>query len=156
VKGRILQERVEVAEDLRTQLVKLAGRGRDTKVVVVAHSQGTILASEMVRQLRQLNAPILERMEVFNFAFCADEFPENCCRRVEHFANENDFVAALSLAGNPYNVPGAIYRRAGAWGHFLGAHYLDGLTAGAYRTEDGDHGSLLYRYIGGANYGAWL
>lgn len=155
VKGRILGQKTEVATDLRRQLERLAGRKGNRKIVVVAHSQGTIIASEIVRQLRDRGSDLPRRMEVFNFAFCADEFPDGCCRYVEHFANENDLVASLSVVpGNPYDVPGRIYWRCGAWGHFLGAHYLEGFRAGAYEDEKGDHHSALFGYLGGGNYGA--
>ena len=153
VSGRVLHQNVEVTESLRRQLIKLAGHRR--KIVLIAHAQGTIIASEIVKQLRERMPALLPSLEVFNFAFCADEFPDGCCRHVEHFVNENDFVAALSLGpGNPYNVPGRILRRGGAWGHFLGAHYLDGFPNRAYRDDQGDPRSVLFSYIGGANSGA--
>jgi len=156
VAGRVLHDKTGVAEELREELSKLAGGKGSVRIVVVAHSQGTILMSEIVQELRRRKSPLLKRMEVFNFAFCADEFPADCCRKVEHYANENDFVAALSLTpGNAYDAPIPVFRRRDQWGHFLGAHYLDpkGFPKGAYRDETGKHHPVLSNYIGGGNYG---
>jgi hypothetical protein len=118
--------------------------------VVVAHSQGTILASEIMTELREHAPSLARRIEVCNFAFCADEFPDDCCAHLEHFANENDFVAALSPApGNPYDLPGQCMCGRAAWGHFPGAHYLEPFRAGEFKDGKGGGGSQLLSYLDG-------
>lgn len=149
VRGR-LGEKTYVAKALREKLQREAnGKGR-TRVVLVAHSEGTIIASDIVRHLP---TALLDRMEIYNFAFCADQFPAAACRRVEHIVNERDLVPSLSIVPeNYYNVPGRIFRQPGKSGHFLGAHYLPDFTQGKYR-DAGGHQPALFQYIGGANYG---
>jgi hypothetical protein len=160
IRGRTMQDTTSVAErvldELKKHLARGKGKGRK-KIVIIAHSQGTIITSELVKRLKG-EKRLLSRMEVFHFAFCANEFPDHCVRHVEHFANENDFVALLSLHAQPrpsipYGVPGRIYVKAGAWGHLLNAHYLDHFRRGDYRDADGSEGSVLYQYLGGKHRG---
>lgn len=159
IRGRTMQDSTNVAErvldELKKHLARGKGKGRK-KIVILAHSQGTIITSEVLKRV-QGEKRLLSRMEVFNFAFCANEFPEDGVRLVEHFANENDFVALLSLHPQPpsipYKVPGRIYVKAGAWGHLLNAHYLDYFRRGDYKDADGSEGSVLYQYLGGKHQG---
>ena len=141
---------------MRNHLARGKGKGRKKKVII-AHSQGTIITAELVKRLNG-DKRLLSRMEVFNVAFCADEFPDNCVRHLEHFANENDFVALLSLHPRPrpvipYGAPGRIYVKNDAWGHFLNAHYLDHFRCGDYKDANGSEGSVLYQYLGGKHQG---
>lgn len=156
VKGRVQDERLDVVEDIRRELESLARDKGKTKIVVVAHSQGTIITAEIVKRLRNDKSPLLSRMEIFNFAFCADEIPEEGWRHLEHFVNGNDFVPSLCVVPeNHYKVPGRIFDREDMWGHFLGAHYLEGFKAGEYkdRADQYDYQAVLFRYLNGENYG---
>jgi len=162
VRGRTLEEKTTVARQLLLELKGLVEKKGKLKVVIVAHSQGTIIASEMVKRLKGLtlseaDPALLERMEVYNFAFCADEFPKDTCRHVEHFVNDRDFVPSLSIVPkNFYDVAGCIFRRARAAGHLLGAHYLEGFAHGKYKGDPAARQSVLFRYLDGKNYGRIL
>ena len=160
IRGRTIQDTTSVTQrildELKKHLAGGKGKGRK-KIVVIAHSQGTIIASEVVKRLKG-DKRLLSRMEVFNFAFCANEFPDQCVRHVEHFANENDLVALLSLDPHPrpsipYGAPGRIYVKADAWGHLLNAHYLESFRRGDYKDAAGSEGSVLYQYLGGRHQG---
>jgi len=162
VRGRTLEEKTTVARQLLAELKRLVEKKGKLKVVIVAHSQGTIIASEIVKRLKGLalseaDPALLERMEVYNFAFCADEFPEDTCRHVEHFVNDRDFVPSLSIVPkNFYHVAGRIFRKAHASGHLLSAHYLEQFAHGDYTGDRGAHSSVLFHYLGGQNYGRIL
>lgn len=161
VRGRTLEEHTIVARQLLRELKRYAQAKGKVKVVIIAHSQGTIIASEMVKRLAdrgqsEADPALLERLEVYHFAFCADEFPEGA-RHVEHFVNERDFVPSLSVVPkNYYNVPGHVFRRAGAAGHLLSAHYLEDFAHGEYKEDAGAGQSVLFRYLYGKNYGRIL
>ncbi len=153
VRGR-LGEKTDHAARIQSELVKHSEKKGKVKIVIIAHSQGTIIASGILRGLPE---EVQQRLEVFNFAFCADQFPAEACRTVEHFVNEQDFVPSLSMVPeNFYRVPGRIFRQPGKLGHFLGAHYLEDFRAGKYRDQHNRIDSVLYRYRSGANYGKIL
>lgn len=81
----------------------------------------------------------LQKLEVYAFATCAQEFRHPEHRDwprpwIEHFGNEHDIVARLGmLAPRPrlwrIRVDGARYEHPGAWGHLLNAHYLTPIGA---------------------------
>lgn len=90
------------------------------KVVLIAHSQGGIIATAWVDQLvRDFPRERLQKLEVYTFASAADHFScadirpadetapinyeyDGSFARVEHFANEFDFVAKFGVL-NPDN-----------------------------------------------------
>jgi hypothetical protein len=149
IRGR-LKQKLRVATKLLGGLKREAeGKGKK-RIVLIAHSEGTIIASHI---MGRLPAPLRERMEVYNFAFCADQFPANACRLVEHIVNEGDLVPSLSIVPkNYYDVPGNIYRQPGKSGHLLSLHYLPDFRQGKYRDVSGRL-PKLFQYIDGANYG---
>jgi hypothetical protein len=160
IRGRTIQDTTNVTlrvlDEMKRHLARGTGKGK-RKIVIIAHSQGTIITAELAKRLNG-DKRLLSRMEVFNFAFCADEFPNHCVRHLEHFANENDFVALLSVHPRPrpvipYGAPGRIYVKNNGWGHFLNAHYLDHFRSGDYEDAQGSHGSVLYQYLGGKHQG---
>jgi hypothetical protein len=167
------------------------------KVVIIAHSQGTIIMARIVKalfepgevktilekvllrsqvsdeikkqvlaiiempdeQLEQRLNHLLKRLEIFNFAMCSDEFvkkeiPSKSKRFypavVEHFVNQHDLVASLAPQDR-YGFAGTVFERAGAWGHFLNAHYLDGFKEGEY--EGPGQVSRLVEYLDQARSG---
>lgn len=108
-----------------------------SKVVVLCHSQGTIITSGAIRRLIKTNNEDLQRMEVYTFAFCANAFPQNDqgYPYVEHFANKKDFVARLgAVPVNKFKIPGDIYTT--EWsGHLFNAHYLCGIETQSYQYD---------------------
>ncbi|CAN0368202.1 unnamed protein product [Pylaiella littoralis] len=123
-------------------LDKLLKTLKDTtipKVVLVAHSQGTIIASDVLGRL--WNAVAMEKLEMYNLANAAhwmdqrDGYPY-----IESLCNQRDSVAMLG-ANAPervkkmWNIDIAgpvLYPSTSRWGHMISAHYLKHLKNGDY------------------------
>ncbi|MFN8471212.1 MAG: hypothetical protein U0822_03255 [Anaerolineae bacterium] len=155
-----------------------------SRVVVIAHSQGTIIMANILRLLRGVYkgprpgigerglmeelmplgfappefvypdhtrvdlgdfAPLhddeLAKLEVYLFANCANQIPylrgpESGVPPlpwIESYGNEFDIVARLGMLApdaheRGIELAGPMYRHDGAWGHLLGAHYLNPLA----------------------------
>ncbi|KAI4176425.1 MAG: hypothetical protein LQ343_001165 [Gyalolechia ehrenbergii] len=113
------------------------------KVVLLAHSQGGIIASMVVDHLlTELSGECMGKLEIYTFGSAASHFhdpPINtttsvesspCIQYIEHYANEYDMVprwgvlyAVKRLLTNRY--AGKVYVRMGATGHMFVDHYLD-------------------------------
>ena len=126
------------------------------KVVVIAHSQGGLIISNVVKMLLQDHGgnPLLNQLEVYTFASAHDEYPSSCTDALkhqvpftEHFANNDDYVAQVGVlnAGSKKTV-GSIYIKNGA-GHLLNFHYLRDFVHGKY---EGKEGSRLYSLLDGS------
>jgi hypothetical protein len=87
-----------------------------------------------LRQPEPVTKQDLARMEIYCFANCATRmlpvtdhgFPRPW---IESYGNEKDIVARLGVLANTsgpgrVRIGGDRYRRDGAWGHLLNAHYL--------------------------------
>jgi len=113
---------------------------KNERVVLVGHSQGTIIAANIVELLIRYGATEAElrKLELYLFA-CAAAFIPGCgaegdarVPRVEHFVNEHDLVAKISInyrGPEPLRVRGRVFYRPGKYGHLLNACYLDDLMA---------------------------
>ncbi|KAL7420956.1 hypothetical protein Q5752_004910 [Cryptotrichosporon argae] len=136
------------------EYLSAAIRRRGTKrIVLIAHSQGGIIASVWVDQLLADFAPDqLRDVEVYTFASASNHFSAPTAPKmsspfgnIEHFANELDFVADIGVlsfapdwktvknmpelaAGSVRAVPGRfagrVFVREGATGHLLLTHYI--------------------------------
>ncbi|CAK9785273.1 hypothetical protein CC85DRAFT_285337 [Cutaneotrichosporon oleaginosum] len=82
---------------------------RRKRIVIIGHSQGGIITSAWVDMLlTDVPAELLARVEVYTFASAANHFSRPAAAadgrgqtfaHVEHFANENDFVAQFGVLG---------------------------------------------------------
>ncbi|CAD7697817.1 unnamed protein product [Ostreobium quekettii] len=140
----------EVAiEQLKRALV-LEGK---SKVVLICHSQGTIIASNVLRVLnedRDLTDRHLAKLEVYAFANCAHQMEKGRIGRLETLSNTLDTVAMLGsccpykewrdVDGETINIEGRKFFEEGKRGHMLETHYLQGLEQGEYA------GSKLHDY----------
>lgn len=124
-------------------LSKLATR---QKCILIAHSHGGIVASNIVKVLGESESTrhLLSNLEVYTFAgaFYGFERP-NPLMHIEHFANEYDFVAKIGVLSNKKDVDGRVFLRKNATGHLLNRHYLGAFQRGAYCNKR----SRLYSYI---------
>ncbi|KAL8650349.1 MAG: hypothetical protein Q9210_003873 [Variospora velana] len=111
------------------------------KVVLVAHSQGGIIASMVVDHLlAELSEEMMGKLEIYTFGSAASSFnnppktsatqPSPCIPHIEHYANEYDMVprwgllyAVKSQLTNRY--AGNVFVRTGAMGHMFVDHYLN-------------------------------
>ncbi|KAI8601824.1 hypothetical protein EDD21DRAFT_321156 [Dissophora ornata] len=121
-----------------------------SKVVLIAHSQGGIIASQVIdRLLVAEDEQTVRKLEVYTFGSAANHFSGNGrIRHIEHFANEGDFVAQTgvvaykTLNGNRYD--GTLYIN-NATGHLLNTHYLRSTFTDGNEAAS----SRLAGYIGG-------
>jgi hypothetical protein len=82
---------------------------RRKRIVIIGHSQGGIITSAWADMLlTDVPAELLARVEVYTFASAANHFSRPASAadgrgqtfaHVEHFANENDFVAQFGVLG---------------------------------------------------------
>lgn len=144
IRGKVVDEPTEPA---RVAAKHVGEALKERKVVVIAHSQGTIIASNMLDLLRievaegRLTQQQLAGLELYMFASCADTVDSQVGSDhifIENFANQHDFVANLGsgapkstfVATRPgTNVPqmrldGDLFVHHGASGHLINQHYL--------------------------------
>ncbi|KAK5809415.1 hypothetical protein F5H01DRAFT_395035, partial [Linnemannia elongata] len=103
---------------------------RNTRVVLIAHSQGAIIASLAVdRLLASVNHHILGKLELYTFGSAANHMHgAGVLGKIEHFANQRDFFAQIgvlayrSMRRDQYS--GHVYVDWDATGHLLNTHYL--------------------------------
>jgi hypothetical protein len=117
------------------------------RVILIGHSQGTIIASNILRSLVDDHGQVyvkpfenIKKLEIYTFANCADnmEYIQDMQTEtghpvpfIENFANGNDLVARLGMLSPRKElwdicIDGDMYVRKDAWGHLLNAHYLNG------------------------------
>lgn len=137
------------------QIVKNALMSYD-HVVLVTYSQGTIVASYIVRKL--LKDPELRehahKLEVYCIAGVADslhiDYPltaehGHAVPYVEHFVNGKDFFARIGVLSHYYSTAGAVFVEPRKKGHMLNDHYITGIERGDYCQGR----SRLHKYAAG-------
>eukprot|EP00977_Amphora_coffeiformis_P008608 scaffold1953_cov176-Amphora_coffeaeformis.AAC.26 len=130
-----------------------AEQGKYSRIVLVAHSQGTIITSTALREIVQGDRRIKELsrrfLEVFAFADCAHQMVVNdrgvqVVNFLENISNGLDTVAWLGVLfpfksfwkdkkGKGIEIEGSMVTEPKLWGHFLNTHYLEPFSHGAYR-----------------------
>ncbi len=134
-----------------------------TRVVLLAHSQGTIIAANVLRKLQErADLEPLEKLEIYAFSNCSHEMrslphpsgpPGRQIPYIESFANQMDLVAGLGLLSPKkkelgIHIDGETFIREG-WGHFFNEHYLiafDQARSGKEGTKAFRH-SRLFSYL---------
>ncbi len=131
------------------------------KVVWIAHSQGTVITSNVLRLMRERHPELLVKLEIYTVANCADRMEIQKDKKgrpvpyIEHFANTDDLVGKLGVLAHAakkrgdVRLDGPIFVRK-AWGHLLNAHYLEGIEHKEYIDPEGVSTSRLYGYLHGA------
>ena len=126
------------------------------KVVLLGHSQGTIVSSYIARKLLKdkryrHHAP---KLEIYCIAGVADSFridaelSDHFGRNVpyvEHFANGLDFFCRIGVLAHSENTAGPVFCLPERSGHLLNDHYIPGLWRGEYCQQR----SRLFKYIDG-------
>ena len=93
------------------------------KVKVIAHSQGGIIISNIIKLLA-LKHTNFANLEIFTFASAADGEQHQLGLFQEHFGNEEDFVSRVGLQSREY-YPLLFWKRKGGKGHLLNKNYLN-------------------------------
>ena len=109
------------------------------KLVIICHSQGTIIVSNMLHKLYKLGLDkkeFLEKIEIYAFANCASKMIHinEDLPYIESFANEDDIVARMgcncSKTMKKYiKIDGTTFVVKNKSGHLLNTHYLDNFRA---------------------------
>lgn len=126
------------------------------RVVLVCHSQGTIVASYIVRKLLRHAAtrPLVRRLELYCVGGVADSLQVDPALSaeaghpvpyVEHFANGRDYFSQIGILSHLDSTAGTVFCIPERTGHFFNEHYLAGIARGDYCNRR----SRLYRYVRG-------
>lgn len=158
--GRTLNKLTKVARKEADFLRTLFRTYPRHKVVLIAHSQGTIITGNAIEYLiKEDKCAGLERLEVYTFGCAATEMftvrdltTGALVPFYEHYANKKDYVARIGVLKDTekfpgFLLPGKVFVRHSE-GHLLGEHYLPGLVAGLYLCQtDQSQQSQLASYI---------
>ena len=115
------------------------------KVVLIAHSQGGIIATgalyTLAKNLELNKSKLFKKLEVYTFASAATELnlPEVYS---EHFCHTGDYVARIGVVGNLQNFSGRVFNY-DATGHLLNTHYLKHLVENKFTSQDGKQSRLI-------------
>lgn len=126
------------------------------RVVLVCHSQGTIVASYIVRKLLRHSSTrhLVRKLELYCIGGVADSLHvDDAMTRevghpvpyVEHFANGRDYFAQIGILSHLDSTAGTVFCIPDRTGHLLNEHYLAGIARGDYCNRR----SRLYRYARG-------
>jgi hypothetical protein len=120
------------------------------KIIIVCHSQGTIITSNVMNDWVRKENPNLKKIEVYMFGSAArvmeqltiegEEYPY-----YENYANTGDIVTYLGIFSPQSQKKGRIFINKKN-GHLLGAHYLPDLLKGNFREiEPGQNTPINYK-----------
>jgi len=137
---------------------------RYDKLVVIAHSQGCLIISQVLATLKKLNIDInlIKKMEIYAFGNTASkmEYVVETYPYLETIANEYDFFSKFgnnvknNKLQNSLKVDGNIYVANNKYGHLLNIHYINSFDKSLPGYENlpkyknsCDELSRLYSYI---------
>lgn len=126
------------------------------RVIIIGHSQGTIVSSYIARKLLKDKKyrHLAPKLEIYCLAGVADslrvdkllsEKAGHGVPYVEHFANGLDFFCRIGVLAHQDHTAGALFKIADRKGHLLNDHYLAGLERGDYCGGK----SRLHHYVNG-------
>ncbi|KAF7593556.1 hypothetical protein BBP40_011284 [Aspergillus hancockii] len=138
----------------RAQLRAALQAPQTKKVVLIAHSQGGIVAASIIDWLYgELTDETMSKLEIYTFGNAARHFrtpairetqTEQVVKYIEHYANSEDFVANIGILqftseaarySNSDLFAGHVFKREGT-GHLLNMHYLDAMFGDQQRFMD--------------------
>jgi hypothetical protein len=126
------------------------------RVVLFCHSQGTIVASYIVRKLLRHSSTrhLVKKLELYCIGGVADSLEVDYTLSqeaghpvpyVEHFANGRDYFSQIGVLSHLDSTAGTVFCVPERTGHLLNEHYLAGIARGDYCNRS----SRLYRYARG-------
>lgn len=105
------------------------------KLIIIAYSQGTIIISKVLNSLSKFGfdkEEYLNKLEIYCFSNCSSKmkYIKNELPYMEHFANDNDFVAKLGCncpieISDLISIDGKVFINKYGNGHLLNLHYLE-------------------------------
>jgi hypothetical protein len=140
---------------LQDALTDALTSGKYKRVVVVCHSQGTIITSNALKYLasRAEDARLMQQyLEVYAFANCSQQMLSDDVKYLENLSNGCDTVAYLGALfpfpsffqdkyGNGICITGEQLEEPMLWGHMLYSHYLRPMMSSGHFAD-----SRLQRY----------
>lgn len=126
-----------ITEELLDRILNAVNAKKHVKII--AHSQGGIIASNLLKALREINGKY--NIELYTFASAADENVEVEGVYQEHFCNEYDFVARMGLLNE--DISSNVYVLPKTTGHFLNRDYLEHFKQAKYCNGN----SRLFKYL---------
>lgn len=126
------------------------------RVVLVCHSQGTIVASYIVRRLLRHSSTrhLVKKLEIYCVGGLSDSFEVDATLSeeaghpvpyVEHFANGRDYFAEIGVLSHLDSTEGTVFCIPTKSGHLFNLHYLAGIVRGDYCHRR----SRLFHYVRG-------
>lgn len=125
------------------------------KVVIICHSQGTIIMACVVGMMIQLMPKYVSKLEIYAFANCSTkmnytcEYNGNNYPYIENIGNYNDTIAKLGMFApdKSVSISGEKYINKIKRGHIMDISYIDKFdTKVEYFNEKGNY-SKLYNYL---------
>ena len=109
-----------------------------TKIIIICHSQGTIIMSQVLTNLSRFGLDkesILKKIEIYSFANCSTKmkYVINNHPYMENLANENDIIAKMgcnchSDIAHLIDIDGKKIINPTGIGHLFNSHYLHNFT----------------------------
>ncbi|MCG8312995.1 MAG: hypothetical protein MI976_07235 [Pseudomonadales bacterium] len=126
------------------------------RVVLLGHSQGTIVSSYIARKLLKDKKyrHLAPKLEIYCIAGVADSLRvdkvlsakhKRGVPYVEHFVNGLDFFGRIGVLAHLEHTAGTVFCAEARKGHLLNDHYLAGIERGEYCHRK----SRLYQYVDG-------
>ena len=105
------------------------------KVVLIAHSQGTIVVSTVLTKLKELGLDkecYMNKLELYLFSNCSTTtkyiIPDKKLPYIENISNEHDFVSRFGMTTSQQklvDIDGEMIIMKDKYGHLFGKNYLD-------------------------------
>lgn len=118
-----------------TLVVRKVVDPRMKKVVLIAHSQGTILVSTVLTKLKELGLDkecYMNKLEVYLFSNCSTTtkyiIPDKKLPYIENISNQHDFVSRFGMLSSQQelvDIDGEMIIMKDKYGHLFGMNYLD-------------------------------
>ena len=105
------------------------------KIIIISHSQGTIITGKMLSSLVKIGLDkekYLEKIEIYAFSNCCSKmnYLTKNLPKIESFANEFDFVGKLGCnnendVSKYISIDGDIFINKNNYGHMFNTHYIN-------------------------------
>ena len=108
------------------------------KIILICHSQGTIITGKAIKNLKLLGLDkeeYVKKIEIYAFSNCSSDmtYIEKNYPYIESFANENDLVAKMGCNCSDdikelINIDGKLFVNKNSSGHMFNTHYFNNFS----------------------------
>lgn len=106
----------------------------NTKIVVICHSQGSLIMSQVLRNLKLFGITqkeYIQKLEIYTFGNCCShmKYISSNYPYMEHFANEFDWISKMGVnhdldISEYIDIDGITFINTGKYGHLFNSHYI--------------------------------